>query len=220
MGSDFWKFSCCAALQHLIPFWWFERRDDNQRWHDLEGKQKFSLQKQCKIKHKGEYGSCIIHPAALVEIAGLSGVRPKCCFFFSNRSSLLHLIILQVLHSRIHQSPDCIKEGHTNLWGDQLRHWNALNSLYIYQSTQYTNKNAFLNFRKGCLPLSSPVFHFEDVINFYRWSRIREVRRIKEEFGMNIYTRLYFKWITNKDLLYSTGNLCSMLCGRVDGRRV
>lgn len=121
MGSDFWKFSCCAALQHLIPFWWFERRDDNRRWHDLEGKQKFSLQKQCKIKHEGEYGSCIIHPAALAKIAGLSWVRPKCCFFFSNRSSLLHLIILQVLHSRIHQSPDCIKEGHTDLWGKRLR---------------------------------------------------------------------------------------------------
>lgn len=53
MGSDFWKFSSCTALQHLIPFWWFERRDDNRGWHDLECKQKFSLQKQCKIKHKG-----------------------------------------------------------------------------------------------------------------------------------------------------------------------
>lgn len=39
---------------------------------------------------------------------------------FSNRSSLLHLIILRVLHSRIHQSPDCIKKGLANLWGDQL----------------------------------------------------------------------------------------------------
>jgi len=26
------------------------------------------------------------------------------------------------------------------------------------------------------------------------------------EFGMDVYTRLYLKWITNKDLLYSTGN--------------
>ena len=26
------------------------------------------------------------------------------------------------------------------------------------------------------------------------------------EFGMDIYTLLYLKWITNKDLLYSTGN--------------
>jgi len=26
------------------------------------------------------------------------------------------------------------------------------------------------------------------------------------EFGIDTYTLLYLKWITNKDLLYSTGN--------------
>ena len=26
------------------------------------------------------------------------------------------------------------------------------------------------------------------------------------EFGRDMYTLLYLKWITNKDLLYSTGN--------------
>ena len=26
------------------------------------------------------------------------------------------------------------------------------------------------------------------------------------EFGMDMYTLLYLKWITNKDVLYSTGN--------------
>ena len=26
------------------------------------------------------------------------------------------------------------------------------------------------------------------------------------EFGMDMYTLLYFKWTTNKDLFYSTGN--------------
>ena len=26
------------------------------------------------------------------------------------------------------------------------------------------------------------------------------------EFGMDVYTQLYLKWITNKDLLYSIGN--------------
>ena len=26
------------------------------------------------------------------------------------------------------------------------------------------------------------------------------------EFGMDRYTQLYLEWITNKDLLYSTGN--------------
>ena len=29
---------------------------------------------------------------------------------------------------------------------------------------------------------------------------------IVREFGINIYTLLYLKWITNKVLLYSTGN--------------
>ena len=27
-----------------------------------------------------------------------------------------------------------------------------------------------------------------------------------KEFGMDMYTLLYFKWITNKDLLYSIAN--------------
>ena len=30
-------------------------------------------------------------------------------------------------------------------------------------------------------------------------------RRVKE-FGLDMYTLQYLKWITNKDLLYSTGN--------------
>ena len=29
---------------------------------------------------------------------------------------------------------------------------------------------------------------------------------IVREFGIDMYTLLYLKWITNKDLLYSTGN--------------
>ena len=29
---------------------------------------------------------------------------------------------------------------------------------------------------------------------------------IVREFGMDTHTLLYLKWITNKDLLYSTGN--------------
>ena len=29
---------------------------------------------------------------------------------------------------------------------------------------------------------------------------------IIREFGIEIYTLLYLKWITNKNLLYSTGN--------------
>ena len=42
---------------------------------------------------------------------------------------------------------------------------------------------------------------------------------IVREFGMDMYTLLYFKWITSKDLLISTGNY-TMLCGRLDGRGV
>ena len=36
---------------------------------------------------------------------------------------------------------------------------------------------------------------------------------IVREFGMDMYTLLYLKWITNKDLLYSTGNSaqCSVI---------
>ena len=29
---------------------------------------------------------------------------------------------------------------------------------------------------------------------------------IVREFGIDMYTLLYLRWITNKDLLYSTGN--------------
>ena len=34
------------------------------------------------------------------------------------------------------------------------------------------------------------------------WGR----RGMDWEFGIDMYTLLYLKWITNKDLLYSTGN--------------
>ena len=43
---------------------------------------------------------------------------------------------------------------------------------------------------------------------------------IVTEFGMDVYTLLYLKWITNKDLLCSTWNPCSMLCGSLDGKGV
>ena len=41
---------------------------------------------------------------------------------------------------------------------------------------------------------------------------------IVREFGMDMYTPLYLKWITNKDLLYSQGDLL-MLYGGLDGRK-
>ena len=41
---------------------------------------------------------------------------------------------------------------------------------------------------------------------------------ILREFGMDMYTLLYLKWITNKSLVYL--EFCSMLCGSLDGRGV
>ena len=40
--------------------------------------------------------------------------------------------------------------------------------------------------------------------------------RIVREFGRNLYTLLYLKWISNKISLYGTGN--SVLRGSLDGR--
>ena len=40
--------------------------------------------------------------------------------------------------------------------------------------------------------------------------------RIVREFGMDMYTLLYLKWITNEDLLYSPG----MLHGSMDGKGI
>ena len=34
---------------------------------------------------------------------------------------------------------------------------------------------------------------------------------IVREFGMDMYTMLYLKWVTNKDLLYNTGNSAQCL---------
>jgi len=39
---------------------------------------------------------------------------------------------------------------------------------------------------------------------------------IVREFGIDMYTLLYLKWITNKDLLFSSRELCSMSCGNLD----
>ena len=40
----------------------------------------------------------------------------------------------------------------------------------------------------------------------YGYQRGKVWGGINQEFGINIYTLLYIKQITNKDLLYSTGN--------------
>ena len=46
------------------------------------------------------------------------------------------------------------------------------------------------------------------------WEEWKE--RIVREFGMDMYTLLYLKWITNKDLLSQHMELYSMLCGSLD----
>ena len=40
---------------------------------------------------------------------------------------------------------------------------------------------------------------------------------IIREFGMDMYTLIYLKWITNKDLLYNTGNSAQPLCVSLNG---
>jgi len=39
-----------------------------------------------------------------------------------------------------------------------------------------------------------------------RAAKVQLISEIVREFGINMYTLLYLKWITNKDLLYSAGN--------------
>ena len=50
-------------------------------------------------------------------------------------------------------------------------------------------------------------------------------RGIVWEFGMDRYTLLYLKWISNKNLLYSTGNsarcyVAAWMGGGFDGERI
>ena len=40
------------------------------------------------------------------------------------------------------------------------------------------------------------------------------------EFEINMYALLYLKWITNKDLLYSTGNCAQCYVASLDGKGV
>ena len=38
-----------------------------------------------------------------------------------------------------------------------------------------------------------------------KWLMIKDIYKLGM-FGIDMYTLLYLKWITNKDLLYTTGN--------------
>ena len=65
--------------------------------------------------------------------------------------------------------------------------------------------------------------YVESKKKWYKWTYLQNRNRLTDlenklvvtggkgggkvrEFGINMYTLLYLKWITNKDLLYSTGN--------------
>ena len=48
----------------------------------------------------------------------------------------------------------------------------------------------------------------------------KSLSQIVKEFGMDMYMLLYLKWITNKDLLYSTGNSAQMVYGSLDEKDV
>ena len=57
-----------------------------------------------------------------------------------------------------------------------------------------------------------------DLANLWLPGRERWREGIVREFGMDMCTLLYLKWITNKDIMHR--DLCSMLCGNLDGRGV
>ena len=63
--------------------------------------------------------------------------------------------------------------------------------------------------KKWLTDLTEPTYGYRRMVG-----RVGERGR---EFGMDMYTLLYPKWKTNKDL---QGELCSMLCGRLDRRGV
>ena len=47
-------------------------------------------------------------------------------------------------------------------------------------------------------------FEKEPMVAVVGWEGCKE--GIVRDFGINIFIPLYLKWVTNKDLLYSTGN--------------
>ena len=57
----------------------------------------------------------------------------------------------------------------------------------------------------GCTPIHSQKFlQNQNLVSLPRGKEGGE--GVVREFEMDMYTLLYLKWITNKDLLYSTGN--------------
>ena len=52
-------------------------------------------------------------------------------------------------------------------------------------------------------------------MNFYTGEESRD--EIVRVFGINMYTQLYLKWITNKVLLYSTGDSLNVMAAWMGG---
>ena len=50
-----------------------------------------------------------------------------------------------------------------------------------------------------------------------KWLMIKDIYKLGM-FGIDMYTLLYLKWITNKDLLYR--ELCWILCKNLNGERI
>ena len=59
--------------------------------------------------------------------------------------------------------------------------------------------------------------HRKRFTDLEKQSKVAGGEGIVRDFGKVMYTLLYLKWITNKNLLYSTWN-CSMLCANGSGR--
>ena len=61
--------------------------------------------------------------------------------------------------------------------------------------------------------------HKHKVLASWQFIKITTREGIVREFGIDMYTLLYLKWINNKDLLYSTGNP-AQLCNNLNGKRI
>ena len=60
------------------------------------------------------------------------------------------------------------------------------------------------NIRNKIFYKTKRLKEFKNKLNGYLREKTEE--GINQEFGINVYTPLYIKQITNEDLLYSTGN--------------
>ena len=91
----------------------------------------------------------------------------------------------------------CTPHVLTRLWGSFIRGKTMLINIVL-------KPRLIQKLFKICVYHRNRLTHLEN-----KFSSTREEKRgdgLVREFEVNFYTRLYLKWITNKDLLYSTGN--------------